>query len=280
MWPTFVLVVLAADSTTMSTCTDGCCQQAAAQKSGGCYVTGTTGVADSKNFQVQSHARYDARAVARSCEQWREHLQTKWLGDEERDLWTPRCVVVIHSRREAYQAAIGRGGDWSYGSSWVDTRGERILQRRIDLLVDPHGAISAFAHELTHVVLADAFVGTQLPLWANEGIAILADSAEKQRLHQRDLHQSIEQQTCFHCAELTQLASYPSANRIPAFYGQSASLVALLSQSGGSEKLVPFLKRAEAHGYDKALQDIYGIAGMAELERRWNQDRMKIATAL
>jgi len=270
------LVVLSADSTTISDCTHGCCQQA----TGRCHVTGTTGVAESKNFHVQSHARYDARAVARSCEQWREHLQAKWLGDEPRDAWTPRCLVIIHSRREAYQAAIGRGGDLSYGSSWVDTQGERIAQRRIDLLIDSQGAISAFAHELTHVVLADAFVGTQPPLWANEGIAILADSAEKQRLHQRDLDQSIQQQTCFHCAELTQLASYPSANRIPAFYGQSASLVALLSQAGGSEKLVPFLKSAAIDGYDKALRDTYGIAGMADLQRRWNQGRMKIASAL
>jgi hypothetical protein len=279
MWMAVVLVALSADCTAVGNFKAGCCTQVVASANDDSHVHGTMHLAESKNFQVQSHARYDARAVARSCEQWREHLQTKWLGDEHSDSWTPRCLVVIHSRREAYQGAIGRGGDWSYGSSWVDTQDEGISQRRIDLLIDPQGTISAFAHELTHVVLADAFVNTQLSLWANEGIAILADSAEKQRLHQRDLHQSIQQQTCFHCAELTQLAGYPSANRIPAFYGQSASLVALLSQSGGSEKLVPFLKTAAVDGYDKALRDTYGIAGMADLQRRWNQGRTKIASA-
>lgn len=280
MWPALILVVLTADSTATGSCSDRSCHPATAQTSRSCHVTGTTRLAESKNFRVQSHAHYDARAVARSCEQWRDHLQAKWLGDEPKGSWTPRCVVVIHSRREAYQAAIGRGGDLSYGSSWVDAEGEIISHRRIDLLVDPQRAISAFAHELTHVVLADAFVGTQPPLWANEGIAILADSAEKQRLHQRDLDRSIQQQNCFHCAELTQLAGYPSANRIPAFYGQSASLVALLTQAGGSEKLVPFLKSAAVDGYDKALRDTYGIAGMADLQRRWNQGRTKIASTL
>lgn len=280
MWPALALVVFAGDFTTTGSCSDRCCQQTTAQASNKCHVTGTTSLAESKNFQVQSHGRHDARAIVRSCEEWRDHLQAKWLGDEPKGSWTPRCLVVIHSRREAYQAAIGRGGDQSYGSSWVDSQGERISQRRIDLLIDPKGALSAFAQELTHVVLADAFEGSQPPLWANEGIAILSDSAEKQRLHQRDLDQSIEQQTCFHCGELTQLAGYPAPSRIPAFYGHSASLVALLSQTGGSEKLVPFLKSAAVDGYDKALKDTYGIAGMVDLQRRWNQGRTKIASAL
>jgi hypothetical protein len=271
MWPALALVVLAGDSTSIGCCNDRCCQQTTAQPSNSSHVTGTSRSAESKNFQVQSHARYDARAVARSCEEWRDHLQAKWLGNESSGPWTPRCLVVIHSRREAYQAAIGRGLDQSYGSSLVDSQNERISQRRIDLLVDPQGALSAFAHELTHVVLADAFEGSQPPLWANEGIAILSDSAEKQRLHQRDLQNSVRQQTCFHCGELTKLAGYPPANRIPAFYGQSASLVSMLTQLGGSERVVPFLKSAATQGYDKALQETYGIEGLPGLHRKWLQ---------
>ena len=272
MWAVVALVVLSADSQRSSDCTHGGCKQAAATATADCHVQGTARVSESQNFHVEnSAARCDARTIARRCEQWREHLQEKWLGEEPKDTWTPRCHVVIHSVRESYQAAIGRGGDQSYGSSWVDHRNDRISQRRIDLLIDPQGSLSAFAHELTHVVLADAFVGSQPPLWANEGIAILSDCAEKQRLHRRDLDQSIRQQTCFHCGELTQLAGYPSPNRIPAFYGQSASLVSLLTRLGGSERVVPFLKSAAAHGYDKALQDMYGLEGLADLHRRWLQ---------
>lgn len=240
-------------------------------------ANGTPAVAESQNFLVHSHAaRFDARATARSCEQWRQHLQGKWLPKSPNAVWDPRCLVVIHNHRDAYRAAIGNGGDMSYGSSWTDNQGTRITQRRIDLLVDPHGLLSAFAHELTHVVLADAFEDAP-PLWANEGIAILSDSPEKQRLHQRDLKRSVEQQAFFHCAELTQLAGYPARERIPAFYGQSASLVNLLSRAGGSETLIPFLQSAALHGYDRALQETYGIAGLAGLHRQWIQEQSKSA---
>jgi hypothetical protein len=243
-------------------------------------VSGTTRAAESQNFQVSCGATaYDARQVAQTCERWRVHLHAKWLGDESHGPWTPRCTVVIHSRREAYQAAIGRGSDRSFGSSWIDTKEGRISQRRIDLLVDSQGALSAFAHELTHVVLADAFIDSPPPLWANEGIAILSDSMAKQRLHRRDLNHSLLQQTAFHCAELTQLAAYPAPERVPAFYGQSAALVELLSDLRGPERLVPFLKNAASRGYDQALRETYGIAGLGGLQRAWLQHQSSLANA-
>jgi hypothetical protein len=156
--------------------------------------------------------------------------------------------VVIHGRRDSYCAAIGRGGDRSYGSSWIDATDASITARRVDLLIDPDGTLSACGHELTHVVLADAFAGGQPPSWANEGIALLADSTEKQRLHRRDLDQSFTNQTVFHLAELVSLDGYPPPHRIPTFYGQSASLVKFLSEHGGPEKLIPFLKSVADQG--------------------------------
>jgi hypothetical protein len=225
--------------------------------------------AQTKNFDVHcSQTHIDARQVAESCEAWRTHLQQKWLGDTDRAAWSPRCVVVVHGRREAYQAAIGRGASRSFGSTLIDGSGDHITHRRIDLLVDAGGVLSALGHELTHVVLADA-LGRNPPLWAGEGIAILADAAEKQRRHRRDLDQSVHSQTAFHCAELTQLATYPAAHRVPVFYGQSAALVDLLSQCGGPESVVPFLRRAADVGYDQALRETYGIADLAALHRRW-----------
>jgi hypothetical protein len=233
-------------------------------------VLGTSKSAASLNFQIySSHLRCDARRVAERCEQWRTHLHEKWLGDDAPAAWTPRCIVVVHDGRDAYQAAIGGGGSRTYGSSLVDAEDGRVTQRRIDLLLDARGSVSALGHELTHVVLADAFGGGSPPLWANEGIAILADVAEKQRLHRRDLAHSLQRQTAFHCAELTQLAAYPPAERIPAFYGQSAALVELLARRGGPQSVVPFLRRAAEAGYDQALRESYGLAGLTALQRSW-----------
>lgn len=284
MWLAFVCVVLSADETTASPLTTRCCERPTAGKTDSIAISGSARVADSANFRVESRcAGCDARLVAKRCEQWRAHLQAKWLSDAVVSTWNPRCLVVIHGRRDSYSAAIGRGGEQSFGSSFVNSQGDRISDRRIDLLIDPKGTLSALGHELTHMVIADAFPGSQPPAWANEGAAVLADSTEKQQLHKRDLDRSVRHQAAFHCAELILMSEYPSPDRTAAFYGQSASLAAFLSQVGGPEKFVPFLKQARECGYDSALRKSYGIQGMAELQSRWNEHGegtwLKVASA-
>ena len=178
---------------------------------------------------------------------------------------------MVHASRDTYRAAVGRGSDQSFGSSFIDSRGGQITTRRIDLLRDPRGAISALGHELTHVVIADAFPGGLPPVWANEGIAVLADSNATQQLHRRVLQLSLQSRAAFHCAELLHMAGYPAPHRIPAFYGQSAAMIAFLSDFGGTEKLLPFIKQAAERGYDQALRDSFGIEGVAELQQLWLQ---------
>lgn len=257
MWPLLVLATLSADV-----------------REDGAPVRSTRAVAESANFTVHSHvAAYDARQIAQSCEAWREHLQEKWLGADGPQTWSPQCLVTVHASRETYLAAVGRGGERSYGSSLVDSGSGHITERRIDLLLDSRGQLSALGHELSHIVLADAFPGSQPPAWATEGIAILADSAEKKGLHQRDFEHAAQRHSHFRLVELTDLAGYPAPERIPAFYGQSASLVEFLCQTGGSKNLVPFLKLAASHGYDHALREIYEIAGLSRLEHDWLRSR-------
>jgi hypothetical protein len=271
MWASLVLVALSASPSSSQKPSSELLAPSEERAEG---VYGSARACETENFCVQSFCGdCDARTVAERCESWRKHLQAKWLGTDSGDCWSPRCNVVVHARRETYRAAIGSGGDQSFGSSLIDAQGARISIRRVDLLVDPQGAISALGHELTHVVLADAFAGSAPPAWANEGAAVLADSAEKQQLHRRDFDQSFRRQTVFHCAELLNLSKYPSPYRIPAFYGQSASLIAFLNDIGSPKKLVPFIRDAGEQGYDAALREHYGIQGVAELQRRWLKSR-------
>jgi len=261
MWPTAIFVLLSA-SPVAACCGPRNCTHVAVGQPLLSF--------DSTNFHVKSTvAGCDARSVAQCCESWRQYLSTRWLGDEKPSAWDPRCTVIVHARREAYRAAIGRGGEQSFGSSWIDFQSGRITTRRIDLLVDSRGVISALGHELTHLVIADAFPGVQPPIWANEGVALLADPPAKQQLHRRDLDQSLRSQTGYHSAELLQTATYPRPERLGAFYAQSASLTTFLVELGGSEKFVPFVKRSNEVGYDQALADTYGIGDVAELHRRW-----------
>src|SRR5262245_34846860 len=265
MWQAALLIICSAHPSTSCCGPAGCRHTSAA-------ANPTAWKADSANFRVEIYAAgWNAQSIAECCESWRTQLQTKWLGRVAEDGWNPKCQIVIHASRPTYRAAIGRGGEQTFGSSIVDLAGGRISRRRIDLLIDAQGTISALGHELTHVVMADAFPSTQPPAWAGEGAAVLADSASKQRLHRRDLDQSLTRQASFSCAELLSMSQYPPPHRIAAFYGQSASVTEFLASLNGPDQLIPFLMRAREKGYDAALRHSYGIHSLAELDRRWRE---------
>ena len=266
MWP---LVVWVAVSAHPAPCQ--CSESSGPAVEGASGVSGSPRDAQSANFHVQCHCEaYDARELARTCEAWRSHLRGKWLGDAaDQTTWSPRCRIVVHSQRGAYAAAVGRGGERSYGSTWIDAKQGRIAGRRVDLLIDPQRGISALGHEITHVVLADAFGGQQPPPWANEGMALLADSVDKQGRHHQDLAGAIRSGTNFTCGELMSLDRYPAPDRIPAFYAQSASLVKFLSQRGQPHEFVAFLKHSATVGIDEALDRAYDIRSADHLQRLW-----------
>ncbi len=107
---------------------------------------------------------------------------------------------------------------------------ERIAARRIDLRGDDgERASSALAHELSHVILADYFGRRSLPRWADEGVAVLADSTNKQARHHADLQDAITGNKVLTFGFLAALESPPSTDRVAVFYGQSASLARFLA---------------------------------------------------
>ena len=120
------------------------------------------------------------------CELIRKELQQLWGANASCEKWDPICQIVIHPSRERYARAAGPGSGQSYGASYIQLNGGKTKRRRIDLLVDANGDITALPHELTHIVLADQFQGRHPPAWLDEGLAMLADSAAKQELHEQD----------------------------------------------------------------------------------------------
>jgi hypothetical protein len=237
-------------------------------------IQGSFAQAESANFVVRSFARdRDARSIAATCEGWRTKLHSFWAG-EDREVWTPKCEVVVHSHRSGYLAVVGAGGGATYGSSLIDFDGKKnVSRRRIDFRGDSPLGIETLPHELTHVVLADLFEGQQPPRWADEGMAMLADSAVKRTLHERDLAAGLAGRAAFRLPELFAIESYPHPTRVPAFYGQSVSIVALLAKRDDPVRLVEFLRLAERDGYDQALAQVYGIADVATLEQTWLAER-------
>jgi hypothetical protein len=127
----------------------------------------------------------------------------------------------------------------------------------------------ALAHELTHVILADAFSDREIPRWADEGMAVLADPHAKRSLHLQDLQAARSTNATFRVVEILTMADYPQPERTAAFYGQSVSLVKFLVERGTPEQFVRFLRQATDQGYELALRETYKIDGVRDLETRW-----------
>jgi hypothetical protein len=229
--------------------------------------------AESANFVVVSgSSQHSAVRTAELCETWRAKIHQQWCVEKRTSAWQPQCDVVIHAGRGDYLAAVGRGGAQTSASSLINLNQDKGgLRRRIDICGEGQFGIAALPHELTHMVLADLFDGRQPPRWADEGLAVLADPDPKQLLHQRDLANCLANRTEFRLLELMSMESYPDPSRLPAFYGQSASLAAFLVARAEPSQLIEFLRLASKHGYDRALRQIYSIDDVNQLELLWRE---------
>jgi hypothetical protein len=216
-------------------------------------------------------SRKQAEQVAAACERLRVSLTEKWLGEKADKPWQPCCDIVVHSSHRSFVCAVGRGPGQTSGCSTVRVEKGRILARRIDLRSDNRDPLTAaLPHELTHVVLNDRFLDHPLPRWADEGIALLADSAAKQTAHERDLRTAISTGTRIRLAALVRMNEYP-INQAAAFYAQSFSVVRVLVDRANEATFLDFMDRAMKQGYDIALQETYQIHSIDELERVWTK---------
>jgi len=197
-------------------------------------------------------------------------LIDKWHPPGE-PRWEPKCTVVIHRSRDEYREQVGPGSDQTSGSSLIRLAPGGVLHRRIDLLVDDDGGVSALQHELTHVVLADAFDGRKPPPWMDEGIATLEDPESKRELHRRDCREAIHDGVAFRVAELFSLEQLSHPNQVAVFYGQSLSLTRFLVERRDPKRLIAFVHDAQKLGYEHAVRSHYGFENVAELEHAWRK---------
>lgn len=229
------------------------------------------------NFHICCVSPVDPIAVGTSCEALCEELCRKWLGGAQTAEWSSPCSVVFHPSLASYLRAVGREGQQTLGCSSVTVDRGKVLSRRIDIRGDrPDSLSEALPHELTHVILADLFADQPLPRWADEGVAVLSDSAEKQGRHRRDLVSALDQQKVAPVADLLTRSENPSAFHKAAFYGQSASLVEFLVARGTPSGFLTFVRQGSRYGYDLALRNTYGIQNVGHLERLW---RLHVADA-
>lgn len=223
------------------------------------------------NFRVlHLHHAAKAAVVAALVERVRGQQLRLWGGDGPHPAWRPRCEVYIYPSNRVLVRMTG--GSSKAGSA--QTRHSRLmpgktLRRRINVAAtDRHLLSSTLPHEITHVVASD-LVGGDVPRWANEGMAVLAEPLGKIRYYDVVLRRALGAGRWFPLRKLMTMTRYPDRRHVPTYYGQSTSLVLYLVTLKSNMTFVEFLKVARSRGYVRALRRFYGLTGYKQLQQQW-----------
>lgn len=230
-------------------------------------------IVESRNFRCWCQlSEEEGRRLAESCEAWRSRLRATWNPAAETVHWVIKCDLYVHPTRDAYNAALGRPGDTSVGSTIINFDRGVTVRRRIDVRADASDwSNSALPHEMTHVVLGERFQGQSLPRWADEGIAMLSESADKHRERLENLQKLLTANTTCPIADVLSYTHLPAPHLRDAYYGQSLALTSLLIQKSTPAKFADFIEESQTSGIESALQSHYSIRDVAVLQRVWNE---------
>jgi hypothetical protein len=228
---------------------------------------------ETASFRVFAADEATAARSAEVAERTRSEVRQTWFGSAPVAAWDVKCELFIHSDTAEYTRQTNLGPA-SPGNSAVQIDGGRVRSRRIDLRHDAPNLLHAvLPHEVTHVVMSDRFTEPPLPRWADEGIAVLSEPADKKQAHLANLAQWKQRGQRYSARQLMTMSEYPAGELWGLFYGSSVSLVDFLVKRGGPERFVEFLAGAAQRGYEPELRRVYGIEGFAALDAEWSADR-------
>jgi hypothetical protein len=229
-------------------------------------------VAETPHFRIlHKQPRAFVEQAARVAEQTRVAMYRKWFGSDG-EPWSPKCDLYLHATAADYGNYTGQTTS-SPGFSRIDFDPVvgRVVLRVIHMHCENPAALlnAVLPHEATHVVLAGQFGRGPLPHWADEGMAVLTEPAEKLAQHRGNLARCRGE--LFAVRELMQLQDWPHPRRISAFYAQSVSLVDYLCGLRDARTFTQFLRDGLREGYEPALRRHYGIQSFADLQGRWGE---------
>jgi hypothetical protein len=228
------------------------------------------------NWQVRTTANFRifhadpalAERVATAAEEARDRIFLRWTGGVGPASWSPPCDLYLYPTAEVFSRRTGQPAT-NPGFSTMGLNNGRVVARRVNLRADHDRLVEAvLPHELTHVVLADLFPETQIPRWADEGLAVLAEPDAEQTARAAELDGALRSGRLFRLQTLMS-TDYPDARYWDLFYGQSISLTSFLLDQGTAPQLIEFLRTAQTNGVEAGLEKVYRIGGYADLEAKW-----------
>lgn len=202
----------------------------------------------------------------------RRAISSQLLGITDPPVWRPRCIIQVHGSSASFRTAVRGAPAAARGATSIEFVHDAVSLRRIDLMGEqtPGAIPDALGHELVHVVLADHFIDGPPPPWADEGLAMLFDTPEKQSAHEADFLAAAARGQAWRVRDLMALEVHPAeAGRQRVFYGQSGALVRWFLERGDAATFLEFLADAAEVGTGRALRDRYGIASADEIDRQW-----------
>ena len=155
--------------------------------------TGRRDVASARNPEfpdLPCDARL-AESAAEAAESVRAAQAKRWGSSALQRPWTPRCEIYLYPDGKAFAEATGQPES---SPGFLDDGEQRksVTTRKVILRADhPQLLTAILPHEVTHVVVADLFTAQQIPRWADEGIAVLAEPDAEQNLRAADLQESL-----------------------------------------------------------------------------------------
>lgn len=215
--------------------------------------------AQTTNFLVVAPSHRIANLIAESAERSRKDLAIKWFG-KDRPHWAKPVKIVVKIEANASGSTT-----FQYPPMAKEFNASMELRGELDVILT-----DLLAHEVMHCLLADHFA-KPLPRWADEGIALLAESSESRDRHRRMAHYQAEGVTQIPLTELLPAKDYPA--KLGTFFAQSFSLCEMLVQRKDKATLLQFIadgmKDNGIASWEKAAQKHYGFANLKEMETVW-----------
>src|SRR5439155_1458326 len=114
--------------------------------------------AESRNFRIHHRDELDvSTTVVKLLEESRDQLRRRWLDQQDRTEWSPKCDVFLYPSAASFRQLTGRPADM-WGFADLEIGDGKVWTRRLDFRADDAERLHRIAlHELAHVVLADRF---------------------------------------------------------------------------------------------------------------------------